>query len=514
MSVKIYLRGREIEMEEVSALRAVRADQMVSQNREARNAMMALSSAAQDVTTSEIPENSRRIFEAAGWVFAPNQETTLEAARLLTSESPESVVRPVLRGANGELFVASTQLTVRFKPRRQLSSIVDSLRDQGLRIRRALGFAKNLFEVSVSSGESLTAAGEMRGETGVEYAEPQLIRHLGGRVRPTDPKYPLQWQWNNNGSSGGIAQADIRAENAWDRTLGRGARVAVIDNGMDVAHPDLQPGISGGGYFEETDSNTAVLIPYQVGDKNFPSGNHGTFCMGMVGARLGNNLGGVGGAPECILIPIACAVDQITTQATLARAVAYAANPTLEDGNASPDQGADVISCSLGPSSGAHWEMESVLMDALDYAVQHGRGGKGCPIFWAVSNGNVRIEHDEVCSYENTIAVGRSTRLDLEDGSGHGPELDFLAPGVEVYSTKTRGRYGSSTGTSFATPCAASVGALALAVRPNLTWKELRDRLRETCDKIGGVKYVGKEFGGRHDRYGYGRVNAEAAVAP
>jgi thermitase len=226
---------------------------------------------------------------------------------------------------------------------------------------------------------------------------------------------------------------------------------------------------------------------------------------------LNNNEGGVGGTPECLLIPVACLPDQIGTQTTLARAVAYAADPTREDSNASADQGADAITCSLGPN-GADWDMESVLQDAIDFAVANGRGGKGTPIFWAVSNGNFPVTRDEVCSYQNTIAVGRSTRLDLEDGSAFGPKLDFLSPGVEVYSTRQGGGYGFSTGTSFAAPCAASVGALALAVRPDLTWEALRNRLRQTCDKIGPDPYAGSQFGGRNDRYGFGRVNAEKAV--
>lgn len=274
----------------------------------------------------------------------------------------------------------------------------------------------------------------------------------------------------------------------------------------------IASGIQGGGYFDDDGTGSAPFVLYLPGDPDFPPDDHGTFCLGMVGARMNNGEGGVGGAPECILMPIACLPDQVGTQTTLARAVACSADPTTEDANASADQGADVIACSLGPN-GAHWDMESVLQDAIDFAVTNGRGGSGTPVFWAVSNGNFAVVHDEVCAYANTIAVGRSTRLDLDDGSASGPELDFLAPGVEVYSTTQGGGYGFSTGTSFAAPCAAAVGALALAVRPGLTWDGLRDHLRGTCDKIGPDPYTGAAFGGRNDTYGFGRVNAESAVS-
>lgn len=195
--------------------------------------------------------------------------------------------------------------------------------------------------------------------------------------------------------------------------------------------------------------------------------------------------------------------------------MAYAADPTVEPaaeaaGLTAPD-GADVISCSLGPN-GANWPMYSVLMDAIDAAVERGRDGRGTPVFWAASNGNVTIDGfdgtDEVASYVNTIAVGRSRRDDTEDGSAYGPGLDFLSPGVDVYSTTSGGRYRVATGTSYATPLAAGVAALVLSVNDDLRWDEIRTLMRATCEKVGDVSYVD----GRHDRYGYGRLNAAAAV--
>mgnify|MGYP001228323034 CR=1 FL=1 len=175
--------------------------------------------------------------------------------------------------------------------------------------------------------------------------------------------------------------------------------------------------------------------------------------------------------------------------------------------------GADVISCSLGPNT-ADWDMSQTLQDAIDFVVTTGRGGLGTPIFWAVTNGDFPISLDEVCSYPSTIAVGRSSRDDTEDGCGSGPELDFLAGGVDVLSTASDRNgaptYGISIGTSFAAPTAAGVGALVLARHPGLSWQEMRDLLRGACDKVGGVTYDGN---GHHDDYGYGRLNATAAVA-
>ena len=103
-------------------------------------------------------------------------------------------------------------------------------------------------------------------------------------------------------------------------------------------------------------------------------------------------------------------------------------------------------------------------------AAANGRGGLGTAIFWAASNGdNVDVLEDE---------VGLARRRDRGgpvDPQGPGgqrrprPEVELIAPGVDVVSTHRRRRLRHVTGTSFAAPCAAGCAALALSVRPALT---------------------------------------------
>ncbi len=360
-------------------------------------------------------------------------------------------------------------------------------------------------------GQSLELSTELAGRAEISYAEPDLLQHLPARRRPSDPFYGRQWQCRNDGSNGGQVGADANLEAAWDLTTGTGTRVAIIDNGMDVGHPDLAAAISGGGYFEDDLSHSDPFVPFVANDKSFPPGDHGTFCMGIAGARGDNGIGVVGGAPSCALMPVACLSDQVGSQTTLARAIAYSAHPRNEDANAPEGEGAHVISCSLGPNSET-FLMTSLLRDAIDFAVTEGRSGLGTAVFWAVNNFGFSVSKDQVCSDPNTIAVGRSNRLDYEDGSAFGPELDFIAPGAQVYSTKGEGKYGHGTGTSYAAPLAASVAALLLAREPGLSWQQVRDRLRDSCRKVGPDPYAGPESGGRNDLYGFGRIDAAAAL--
>jgi thermitase len=143
---------------------------------------------------------------------------------------------------------------------------------------------------------------------------------------------------------------------------------------------------------------------------------------------------------------------------------------------------------------------------AIKSAAHEGRGSLGIPIFWAVANDPGPISHDPVCSHPDVIAVGRSRRDGLNDLSASGPELAFVAPGTDVFSTGTGNQFRVRSGTSFATPLAAGVAALVLSLKPNWSAQRVGDLLRESCDPIGGLL-------GHHNQFGFGRLNAATAVA-
>jgi len=326
----------------------------------------------------------------------------------------------------------------------------------------------------------------------VRYAEPDFIEHVNQRTLPADPLIGQQWHHRV------LGLPDI-----WPSFNGEGVRLAVVDNGFMVAHPDLDPDAESSGWFRSSpDGDDALLIP---GLDRMRSDDHGTACAGMATARS-NDTGGIGVAFGATLHVVACLEDQIGTQVTLARALAYAADPQTEGAGADV-QGADVIACSLGPN-GAVWKMSNVLSDAIDFVTEQGRDDKGSPVLWASTNGNFPISSDEVCSHPKVICVGRSTETDTDDGSGFGPELAFLAPGVDVLIPSSNGMYRVTTGTSFACPCAAGVAALVLEKDPDLTAAEVGDRLRASCQQIGDLPYVE----GRNDTFGSGRLDPALAL--
>lgn len=451
-------------------------------------------------------------FSEAGWVFVRPSDHVRSAVE--TNDAPDGTefVGRVYRGAEGQPLVDTHHLTVKLDPELDLDEAMTVLDNLEVEHVHTLNFAPNLFEVLVSESEAtLDASARVSEDPAVVYAEPVFVEHVESRSTgalesrvehpPNDPRYDEQWQW-----------PFINATAAWGETRGAGTTIAVVDNGFDVRHEDLRNALTDATAFYGRGG--VASDQFVLGTDNYPDTNHGTMCAGMAAAVGDNDRGVCGAAWESSLTTVACLTDQVGTQTTLALAVAYAVNPEIEIDarNAGLDatDGADVVVCSLGPSTGASWTMHSVLMDAIDGAVETGRGGKGTPVFWAVSNGDVPIDSDtgtdQVAAHENTIAVGRSNDSDTEDGSAYGPALDLLAPGTRVLSTGSGDRYRIDTGTSFAAPCAAGVAALVLDVNPDLGWEDVLWTMIDACDDIGNTG------GEHHDRYGFGRINAAESV--
>jgi thermitase len=501
MQRRYFVRHKEITIEEIEGVVAVRADSQAPIDAQRRLEVLRASLPVDNVDTAAL-----KPFERANWRFVTRNDATRSALATHRAMEGSDAVGRLFRRANGSLAIGTNRLTVQLDPQLSEAQTQAALAEHSLEVVRTLGFGHNLYEVLARTHrDSLEASESLQGDPRFLLAEPVFLEHIERRASPNDPQYARQWQLKNTGQDGGRTGADVHAEDAWLVTRGAGIRVAVIDNGFEASHEDLVGAVDPmSGYFLDTASGA-----FQQGTAGMPDEPHGTFCAGIIGCRQNNQHGVSGVAPETSLMLVACLGDQVGSQLTLARAVAYCATPAHELPGASASSGADLIVSSLGPN-GAEWDLSETLRLAIEHAAAHGREGRGCAIFWASSNGrNVDIAKDEVVSHPDVIAVGRSTNRDQEDNSARGAKLEYLAPGVDVYSATSSNSYRHGTGTSYAAPCAAGVAALALAARPTLTRVELRQLMIAACDKVGTLPYIQ----GRNDDYGYGRVNASRAVA-
>jgi hypothetical protein len=200
------------------------------------------------------------------------------------------------------------------------------------------------------------------------------------------------------------------------------------------------------------------------------------------------------------------------------------------------DQDADIISCSWGPQdgTGAVDPLPDITRAAIRHCVQQGRGGKGIPIFWAAGNGNESVSLDGYAANPDVMAIAASTSRETRAPySDFGTEIFICAPssgrradgdqriftvdrlGAAGYNTgstslgDTAGDYTNDFGgTSSSTPLVAGIAGLMLSVNPNLTVSQVKEILQQTADKIGS----GYSASGHSDQFGYGRVNALAAL--
>ncbi len=199
---------------------------------------------------------------------------------------------------------------------------------------------------------------------GVTWAEPNFRCEGVKQYTPNDTNFTDQWHLLDS------APGSVAAQTAWDLVKGDDIVIAIIDDGVQTTHPDLQANIAAG--------KTNVLTGTTNVEPADPADSHGTAVAG-VAAAIGNNALGVAGvAFKSKILPVKMATGSTyATDAQLATAFRYAAGLTGGPGW----QGADVINFSWS------WVESSTLNSALVAATTTGRGGRGCPVFAAAGNG-------------------------------------------------------------------------------------------------------------------------------
>ena len=218
---------------------------------------------------------------------------------------------------------------------------------------------------------------------------------------------------------------------AWRLTQGEGVRVAVLDSGCDLDHPDLKGNLLPG---------TNYVKP---GKPPADDNGHGTHATGIICAE-NNDIGTVGVAPHTKVIPIKV-LDRAGNGSleNVAKGIRWAVK-----------QKADIISMSLG----APTKLQQVRK-AIQYAAK-----RGVPTFVAAGNAGNTKEVFYPAAYPETIAIGSiNEEFDRSSFSNTGRNLDFMAPGSRIMSTVPDDWYAIMTGTSMACPWAVGIAALILS---------------------------------------------------
>jgi uncharacterized repeat protein (TIGR01451 family) len=370
------------------------------------------------------------------------------------------------------------------KSGRQISMQVESLGGE-TEIVAALRLARVAAEDTAAAIEALNARSD------VLYAEPNFIRRK--EVVPNDPRYSQMWGLKNPGGPFGVAGADIKAEPAWDITTGnRNMVVAVIDEGIDVNHQDLQANIwrnpgetagngiddDGNGFVDDVNGYDFVHNDGTVydGPGVNPDGSiidlHGTHVAGTIGAVGNNGIGVVGVNWQASLMSLKFLGPDGGTTADLLRVLSYTKMMRDRWVNSGGTQGANIRVTNNSYGGGSYAQSEFDAIQSLNTS----------GILFVAAAGNDAENNNLLpafpASYDlpNVISVAATDRSDqLSSFSNFGSRnVHVGAPGSSILSTIPGNAYAAVNGTSMASPHVAGVAALVLAQHPGLTTTRLR----------------------------------------
>lgn len=327
----------------------------------------------------------------------------------------------------------------------------------------------------------------LKNDPDVEYAQPNYRYQL--HAVPNDPLYAQQY-----------AHEQTQTSLAWDLSTGsRQVVVAVLGTGVDTGHADLKDNIwinddeiAGNELDDDNNGFIDDVHGWDFGDGDAdvnPTGDssvrfHETAVAGVIAATGNNGIGLCGVNWQCSIMALRLSDD--LTSVEIAAALRYAVA-----------NGAHVINMSFGGP-----EPDPLLAEAIDEA--HAAG-----VLLVASAGNDSLD---MLTYPaaryNVMAVAATDAVEFREYSNFGLWVDIDAPGTDVASTDIGSRYTYVSGTSFSSPYVASLAALLMAHRPDLTAMDVRAILENTTDPLDY-----SPLDPNRTYMGTGRVNAYRALS-
>lgn len=278
--------------------------------------------------------------------------------------------------------------------------------------------------------------------------------------------------------------SDYGFTQAWKITKGAGVKVAVIDTGIDVSHPDLL-----GSVIRGVDISTPSALVEQTPVQDF--GYHGTMVASLLAGRgHGKNLGLIGVAPESQLISVAMRFDlqPQNTDEQVAAGIHYAV-----------DAGAKVINLSLTRNS-KDWP--ALWDEAFQYAFDN-------DVVVVAAAGNRASGTDQVGAPATIpgvlVVAGVDKNANISNqASTDGLTIGVSAPATDLVSAYPGGDYKIWSGTSGAAPIVSGLVALIRSKYPQLDANNVINRVISTATKMTDETYS--------TQYGYGLIDPQKAL--
>jgi serine protease len=370
----------------------------------------------------------------------------------------------------------------------------DRLAAQELDLVRPLFESAGLYLVrSTRPGEDgLDLAARLRDVPALEVVPDLALAHRRAAIDipPDDPRYSGQWY---------LERLDIEA--AWRRTTGAASTViVVVDDGCDLAHPDLAAHMEPGADLVDGDDDPSF-------SPGVPNNGHGTACAGIAAAIGDNGEGIAGTCPECHLRCVRLLGADGGEVLISSDVEAFAQAERWE---------AAVVSNSWGFAESI--PVPAPLAAAITQVIENGRGGRGAVVVFAAGNEDRELGDDELTGVPGVIAVGATNNFDeAAPFSNSGASLDVTSP-AGTLTTDVRGAEGgdpgdytnSFGGTSASCPVVAGVAGLAATLAPEASGAEIAAALIETARP---APFAEPDENGHDALYGHGIIDPSAMLA-
>src|SRR5947207_1672459 len=392
-----------------------------------------------------------RAFEGAASLPVPNADASIQSLGKseTLAQSPEQVL------VNVDRFEGS--------------DIVD-----GLRLAR------------MAPDDTMKAIAALQARDDVLYAEPNYLVHVD-TTTPNDPQFSSLY---------GLTK--IGAPQAWDTTQGnRSVVVGIIDEGIDINHPDLQANIWTNPSPGSISGISGDIHGYDFinGSGTFPAEPHATHVAGTIGA-VGNNSIGVAGVNWQVSLMSLRFINDATGSGSDADAIkAYNYAKQMRDLwiSSSRSQCANIRVLNASYSGGAYSQASADGINALGqsgilFVAAAGNDGR---------NTDVQPNYPSDYALSTVVSVAATNSGDtLASFSNFGTRTVLLgAPGVSILSTTPNNTYSFFSGTSMATPHVTGAAALLCAANPSLSVNQLRALLSFNGDVVSALQ--GKSLSGR-----------------
>ena len=302
----------------------------------------------------------------------------------------------------------------------------------------------------------------------------QFNHILEERITPNDTRYSSQWYHNNPGGGTAVLDADMDTDDAWNitkggtNTDGDSIVVAVIDNGTNLSHPDLQQNL----WFNRQeipdngidDDRNGYVDDYRgwnaaFRNDNVENGTHGVEVEGVIGA-VGNNNKGIAGVNWAVKI---MSIVYDGSEASVIASYGYVIVQRKLYNLTRGQRGAFVVATNSSFGAPNKFPRDAPIWCAMYDSL----GAAGILSFGATANNNVDVDQvgdlPSTCPSDYLVVVTATDNKDTRasDAAFGLINVDVAAPGVAIWTTASNGDYTSVRGTSLACPMVAGIAALA-----------------------------------------------------